>query len=123
MGDRFLDPDDPAFQKRRRPRPVTDYGSAMVQWTANRKPAYKGTAHYEQERPSISYVFDVLPPISRRDAPAESIPVRHLHTSLGKSKKPVTVVRWMPETLHLLSSCCVLARRWHDCAAELQTRP
>ena len=103
MGDRFNDPDDPTFQRRRRPRSVTDYGSAMVQWTSNRRPAYKGTAHYEQERPSISYVFDVLPPISRRDAPAESIPVRHLHTSLGKSKKPVTIVRWMPDGRRLLA--------------------
>lgn len=110
MGDRFKghrpdldDPDDPTFQRRRRPRPVTDYGSAMVQWTANRKPAYRGTAHYEQERPSLSYVFDVLPPIARKDAPAESIPTRHLHTSLGKSKKPVTIVRWMPEGRRLLA--------------------
>lgn len=103
MGDRFMDPDDPFAQRRRRPRSVTDYGSAMVQWTSNRKPAYKGTSHYEQERPSISYVFDVLPPISRRDAPAESIPVRHLHTSLGKSKKPVTIVRWMPDGRRLLA--------------------
>jgi polyadenylation factor subunit 2 len=104
MGDRAFDQfDDPAFQKRRRPRPVTDYGSSMVQWTSNRKPAYKGTSHYEQERPSISYVFDVLPPVARRDSPAESIPVRVLHTSLGKSKKPVTVVRWMPEGRRLLA--------------------
>lgn len=102
-GDRFGDPDDPTFQRRRKPRPVTDYGSSMVLWTSNRKPAYRGTAHLEQERPSISYVLDVLPPIARRDAPTESIPVRHLHTSLGKSKKPVTVVRWMPDGRRLLA--------------------
>lgn len=75
----------------------------MVQWMSNRKPAYKGSWHYEQERPSQSYVIDILPPLARRDAPAESIPVRHLHTSLGKSKKPVTVVRWMPEGRRLLA--------------------
>ena len=98
---RFDDQDD-GFRKRR-PRPVTDYGSSMVQWISHRTPAYKGTSHYEQERPSLSYVIDVLPPIARRDSPAESIPVRHLHTSLGKSKKPVTVVRWMPEGRRLLA--------------------
>ncbi|EXJ95372.1 hypothetical protein A1O1_00493 [Capronia coronata CBS 617.96] len=89
--------------RRRRPRPITDYGSSMVQWMSHRKPAYKGSYHYEQERPSLSYVIDMLPPAARRDAPAESIPVRHLHTSLGKSKKPVTVVRWMPEGRRLLA--------------------
>jgi len=82
---------------------VTDYGSSMIQWLSQRKPAYKGTFHFEQERPSQSYVIDVLPPAARRDAPAEAIPVRHLHTSLGKSKKPVTVVRWMPEGRRLLA--------------------
>ncbi|KIX05888.1 uncharacterized protein Z518_03861 [Rhinocladiella mackenziei CBS 650.93] len=89
--------------RRRRPRPITDYGSSIVQWMSNRKPAYKGSHHYEQERPSQSYVFDILPPPAKLDSPAESIPVRHLHTSLGKSKKPVTVVRWMPEGRRLLA--------------------
>ncbi|RMZ81622.1 hypothetical protein DV737_g2441, partial [Chaetothyriales sp. CBS 132003] len=72
-------------------------------WISNRRPAYKGTAQYEQERGSLSYVIDVLPPAARRDNAAESIPVRHLHTSLGKSKKPVTIVRWMPEGRRLLA--------------------
>ncbi|EXJ89130.1 hypothetical protein A1O3_02194 [Capronia epimyces CBS 606.96] len=89
--------------RRRRPRPITDYGASMVQWMSHRKPAYKGSYHYELERPSQSYVVDMLPPPARRDAPAESIPVRHLHTSLGKSKKPVTIVRWMPEGRRLLA--------------------
>lgn len=89
--------------RRRRPRPITDYGSSMVQWMSHRKPAYRGSYHYEQERPSESYVVDMLPPPAKRDAPAESIPVRHLHTSLGKAKKPVTVVRWMPEGRRLLA--------------------
>lgn len=93
---------DPGF-RRRRPRPVTDYGSSVVQWISNRKPRYRGIQHYEQERPSPSYVVDMLPPAARLDSPAESIPVRHLHTSLGKSKKPVTVVRWMPEGRRLLA--------------------
>lgn len=93
---------DGAFKKRR-PRPITDYGSSMVQWTCNRKPAWKASSHYEQERPSMSYVLDMLPPAARLDNPAESIPTRFLHQSLGKSKKPVTVVRWTPEGRRLLA--------------------
>ncbi|KAJ9657456.1 pre-mRNA cleavage and polyadenylation factor (CPF) complex subunit [Neophaeococcomyces mojaviensis] len=93
---------DGAFRKRR-PRPVTDYGSSMIHWTRQRRPAWKGSAHYEQERPSISYVLDMLPPVARLDNPAESIPTRFLHQSLGKSKKPVTIVRWMPEGRRLLA--------------------
>ncbi|KAL6249817.1 pre-mRNA cleavage and polyadenylation factor (CPF) complex subunit [Rhinocladiella similis] len=102
MANVFDDQGDAGF-RRRRPRPVTDYGSSIIQWMNNRKPAYRGSYHYEQERPSLSYVLDILPPPAKRDSPAESIPVRHLHTSLGKSKKPVTVVRWMPEGRRLLA--------------------
>ncbi|KAL2440792.1 Polyadenylation factor subunit 2 [Exophiala dermatitidis] len=103
MANHYDDQGEGGLLRRRRPRPITDYGSSMVQWMSHRKPAYKGSYHYEQERPSQSYVIDMLPPAARRDAPAESIPVRHLHTSLGKSKKPVTVVRWMPEGRRLLA--------------------
>jgi polyadenylation factor subunit 2 len=94
---------DGSFNRRRRPRPVTDYGSSLVQWMGRRRPHYKGTQYYEQERPSASYVVDILPPAALLDSPAESVPTRHLHTSLGKSKKPVTVVRWMPEGRRLLA--------------------
>ena len=97
-GDNF----DDSFRKRR-PRPVTDYGSSMVHWMRQRRQPWKGSSHYEQERPSISYVLDMLPPIARLDNPAESIPTRFLHQSLGKSKKPVTIVRWMPEGRRLLA--------------------
>ncbi|KIW15689.1 hypothetical protein PV08_05739 [Exophiala spinifera] len=102
MANVFDDQGDTGF-RRRRPRPITDYGSSIIQWMHNRKPPYRGSYHYEQERPSLSYVLDILPPPAKRDSPAESIPVRHLHTSLGKSKKPVTVVRWMPEGRRLLA--------------------
>ena len=88
---------------RRRPRQVTDYGSSLVQWMRARKPRWKGSAYFEWERPSASYIVDVLPPAAKLDCPADSIPVRHLHTSLGKSKKPITVVRWMPEGRRLLA--------------------
>lgn len=82
----------------------------------------------ETERPSASYVVDVsiklclrtsapgercrltglsffqmLPPLARIHSPADTIPVRHLHQSIGKSKKPITVVRWTPEGRRLLT--------------------
>lgn len=51
----------------------------------------------------MSYVLDMLPPAARLDCPAEYIPTRFLHQSLGKSKKPVTVVRWTPDGRRLLA--------------------
>ncbi|KIV90076.1 hypothetical protein PV10_07418 [Exophiala mesophila] len=103
MATNYDDGGDAGAFRKRRPRPITDYGTSMVQWMSHRKPSYKGSWHYEQERPSLSYVVDILPPRARLDSPAESVPTRHLHTSLGKSKKPVTVVRWMPEGRRLLA--------------------
>lgn len=89
--------------RRRRPRPVTDYGSSLVQYMRTRRPRYRGSHHLEAERPSPSYIVDMLPAAAKLDCPADAIPVRHLHSSLGKSKKPVTVVRWMPEGRRLLA--------------------
>lgn len=45
----------------------------------------------------------MLPPAARIHSPADTIPVRHLHQSIGKSKKPITVVRWTPEGRRLLT--------------------
>ncbi|KAL4746746.1 hypothetical protein BDW72DRAFT_197382 [Aspergillus terricola var. indicus] len=87
----------------RRPRLVTDYGSSMVQWMRNRRPKYQGGHRMETERPSASYMVDMLPPLARIHSPVDSIPVRHLHQSIGKSKKPITVVRWTPEGRRLLT--------------------
>ncbi|KAF9893424.1 hypothetical protein FE257_010736 [Aspergillus nanangensis] len=87
----------------RRPRLVTDYGSSLVQWMRNRRPRYEGGHRAETERPSASYIVDMLPPLARPDSPADTIPVRHLHQSIGKSKKPITVVRWTPEGRRLLT--------------------
>ncbi|KAL3477359.1 WD40-repeat-containing domain protein [Aspergillus californicus] len=87
----------------RRPRLVTDYGSSMTQWMRNRQPRYKGGFRMELERPSASYTVDMLPPLARIHSPADSIPVRHLHQSIGKSKKPITVIRWTPEGRRLLT--------------------
>ncbi|KAF4240193.1 hypothetical protein CNMCM6457_007969 [Aspergillus fumigatiaffinis] len=81
----------------RRPRLVTDYGSSLVQWVRTRQPRYKGGHRMETERPSM------LPPLARIHSPADTIPVRHLHQSIGKSKKPITVVRWTPEGRRLLT--------------------
>ncbi|EER24086.1 pre-mRNA cleavage and polyadenylation factor (CPF) complex subunit [Coccidioides posadasii str. Silveira] len=87
----------------RRPRPVTDYGSSLVQWMRVRQPKYKGGHRLEWERPSASYTVDMLPPFAAIHSPADTIPVRHLHQSIGKSKKPITVVRWTPEGRRLLT--------------------
>lgn len=45
----------------------------------------------------------MLPPMARTHSPADTIPVRHLHQSIGKSKKPIVVVRWTPEGRRLLT--------------------
>ncbi|KAJ5964735.1 uncharacterized protein N7479_004611 [Penicillium vulpinum] len=87
----------------RRPRLVTDYGSSMVQWMRTRQPRYKGGYRLEEERPSPSFAVDVLPPMARPFSAVDTIPVRHLHQSIGKSKKPIVVVRWTPEGRRLLT--------------------
>ncbi|KAL4778310.1 WD40-repeat-containing domain protein [Aspergillus varians] len=91
------------IQGPRRPRMVTDYGSSMVEWMRNRRPKYRGGYRMEMERPSVSYMVDMLPPLARIHTPVDTIPVRHLHQSIGKSKKPITVVRWTPEGRRLLT--------------------
>src|SRR5687768_14495257 len=45
----------------------------------------------------------MLPPHARTTQPADSIPSRHLHSSLNKIKHPVNVVRWTPEGRRLLT--------------------
>jgi hypothetical protein len=47
--------------------------------------------------------LQMLPPMARTYSPADTIPVRHLHQSIGKSKKPIVVVRWTPEGRRLLT--------------------
>lgn len=49
------------------------------------------------------WIRKMLPPIARTHSPADTIPVRHLHQSIGKSKKPIVVVRWTPEGRRLLT--------------------
>jgi len=45
----------------------------------------------------------MIPPVARTHSPVDTIPVRQLHQSIGKSKKPIVVVRWTPEGRRLLT--------------------
>lgn len=45
----------------------------------------------------------MLPPPSRVDRPADSIPSKHMHSSLNKIKHPINVVKWNPEGRRLLT--------------------
>lgn len=45
----------------------------------------------------------MIPPLARVNEPADTLPARHLHTSLNKNKHPVNVVRWTPEGRRLLT--------------------
>ncbi|KAJ8068086.1 hypothetical protein OCU04_003660 [Sclerotinia nivalis] len=93
-----------SFVRGRGRRPVTDYSSTMVHWMRNRQPRYKGGYQGEMERPSPSYMIDMLPPLARLHNAADSVPGRHLHSSLNKIKHPVNVVRWTPEGRRLLTA-------------------
>ena len=46
----------------------------------------------------------ILPPLARINNPVDSVPARHLHSSLNKIKHPVNVVRWTPEGRRLLTA-------------------
>ncbi|KAI1467272.1 WD40 repeat-like protein [Daldinia caldariorum] len=70
----------------------------------NRQPRFKGAFRGEVERPSASYIVDMLPPLARVTYPADSVPTKHLHSSLNKIKHPVNVVRWTPEGRRLLTA-------------------
>ncbi|KAI9791109.1 MAG: pre-mRNA cleavage and polyadenylation factor (CPF) complex subunit [Peltula sp. TS41687] len=91
------------FARGRNRRPITDYTSMMVHWMRHRRPPYKGAPWTEFERPSLSYMADMLPPAANPRNAAETIPVKHLHSSLNKIKHPINVVRWTPEGRRLLT--------------------
>ncbi|KAI9723374.1 MAG: Polyamine N-acetyltransferase 1 [Candelaria pacifica] len=102
--------------------PITDYGSSMVYWMHNRRPRYKGGIAGEQERPSASYIVDMLPPLANVNNPVDSIPAKHLHASLNKAKHPVNVVRWTPEGRRLLTgSTSGEFTLWHGMAFNFET--
>lgn len=46
----------------------------------------------------------MLPPHARLSQVGDTVPVRHLHSSLNKIKHPVNVVRWTPEGRRLLTA-------------------
>ncbi|KAK3302002.1 WD40-repeat-containing domain protein [Chaetomium strumarium] len=96
--------DGPLPSRARGRRPVTDYGATIVHWMRRRQPRYKGSFVGETERPSNSYIVDMLPPHARVTSPADSVPSRHLHSSLNKIKHPINVVRWTPEGRRLLTA-------------------
>lgn len=83
---------------------MTDYSSTLVHWMRHREARYKGSYHGEVERPSPSYIIDMLPPHARVTNAADSLPVRHLHSSLNKVKHPINVVKWTPEGRRLLTA-------------------
>ncbi|KAK4938247.1 Polyamine N-acetyltransferase 1, partial [Elasticomyces elasticus] len=46
----------------------------------------------------------MLPPAARREHAVDTIPAKHLHSSLNKIKHPVNVVKWTPEGRRLLTA-------------------
>ncbi|KAL8721535.1 MAG: hypothetical protein Q9225_001789 [Loekoesia sp. 1 TL-2023] len=94
---------DGGYRRQVGKRSVTDYGSSMVQWMRSRQPRYKAASKVEFERPSASYIVDMLPPIAKPQSPADAIPAKHLHSSLNKARHAVNVVRWTPEGRRLLT--------------------
>ncbi|PKS10242.1 hypothetical protein jhhlp_001992 [Lomentospora prolificans] len=95
---------DGGYVRTRGRRPVTDYGSTIGHWVQNRSLKPNGGYFGERERPSPSYIVDFELPAARPTRAAESIPAKHLHTSLNKVKHPVNVVRWTPEGRRLLTA-------------------
>lgn len=46
----------------------------------------------------------MLPPSARVAYPADTVPTRHLHSSLNKIKHPINVVKWTPDGRRLLTA-------------------
>ncbi|RDA92832.1 hypothetical protein CP533_2865 [Ophiocordyceps camponoti-saundersi (nom. inval.)] len=95
---------DGAYLKVRGRRPVTDYSATVTHWQRHRTANYKGGYDGEAERPSASYIVDMIPPAGRPTSASDSIPSKHLHSSLNKIKHPINVVRWTPEGRRLLTA-------------------
>ena len=89
----------------RRPnrRNATDIGSTYAYWMQNRRSRGCANRGFEAERPHSSYIVDMLPPAATRGSPVDTLPAKHLHTSLNKVKHPVNVVKWTPEGRRLLT--------------------
>ncbi|CAH0016480.1 unnamed protein product [Clonostachys rhizophaga] len=104
QGDRAGGQDGAFVRAPRGRRPVTDYSATVTHWLRNRAPNYKGPYTGESERPSASYIVDMVPPIGRPTRSVDSIPTKHLHSSLNKIKHPINVVRWTPQGRRLLTA-------------------
>ena len=50
-----------------------------------------------------TFHLQMLPPAAKVQHAADTIPSRHLHSSLNKIKHPVNVVKWTPEGRRLLT--------------------
>ena len=50
-----------------------------------------------------NFHLQILPPAAKVQHAADTIPSRHLHSSLNKIKHPVNVVKWTPEGRRLLT--------------------
>ncbi len=85
-------------------RNATDIGATYVHWMQNRRRNGLTRRVFEAERPSAGYVGDMLPPAARKGCAADSIPAKHLHSSLNKVRHPVNVVKWTPEGRRLLTA-------------------
>ena len=85
-------------------RNATDIGTTYLHWMHNRRANGRNSRGFEAERPNASYVEDMLPPAARKARPADSIPAKHLHSSLNKVRHPVNVVKWTPEGRRLLTA-------------------
>ncbi|KAK5118303.1 hypothetical protein LTR62_002816 [Meristemomyces frigidus] len=96
---------DYGHERRGRPnrRNATDIGSTYVRWMQNRRQSTRSKRGFEAERPSASYIVDMLPPAAHRSQAVDSIPAKHLHSSLNKVRQPVNVVTWTPEGRRLLT--------------------
>ena len=94
------------WRNRGRPnrRNATDIGATYVHWMHDRRASGRNARAFEVERPSPSYVEDMLPPAAHKGRPADSIPAKHLHSSLNKVRHPVNIVKWTPEGRRLLTA-------------------
>jgi len=84
-------------------RNATDIGTTYAQWMHNRRANGRASKGFEAERPSASFILDILPPAARKGKAVDTVPAKHLHSSLNKVRQPVNVVKWTPEGRRLLT--------------------
>ena len=85
-------------------RNATDIGATYLHWMHDRRQNSRASRVFEAERPHPSYIADMLPPAARKGKAADSVPAKHLHSSLNKVRHPVNVVKWTPEGRRLLTA-------------------